>query len=439
VIPPAAGVALVIGVLAGMIMILRAWQRRRSPHPELVRKALHVGMGLVSAGLPWVFDSIWPVVVLCTVATTTMLLVRYLPPLSARFGGVVSDVDRKSLGDIYFPLAVGVTFVLTEGDKLLYTIPILVLALADATSALVGLRYGVHRYRATEGRKSAEGSTGFFIVTLMTVTVPLLIARAEPGNALLIAAILGLLVMSLEALAWRGLDNLFIPIGAFVMLKIFLVKSTPELTLRLVLAIMLIGFMLLWRRRTTLNASALLGAAFIGYVFGAVGGWRWLVAPLTLFVSYKTLWPSHRRRNIARVHTVHGVMSVASGGLVWLVLAAASDRAELLYVQTLSFACHLAIIGTARMRFELPQMPVPVLLLSCALKSWLLILGPYVLLAGVSSDWLPGLLALLPIVAATTAFYYLQPGMEDCPRDTGRWFRQAIIAGLGSAVGLLWL
>jgi phytol kinase len=197
--------------------------------------------------------------------------------------------------------------------------------------------------------------------------------------------------------------------------------------------------MLLWSRKTTLNTSALLGAAFVGYVFGAVGGWIWLVAPLTLLVSYKTLWPSRRRRNVARVHTVHGVMSVASGGLGWLVLATAGDQPQLLYVFTLSFACHLSIIGTARLRFEFPQMPPAVLLPICALKSWLLIVCPYVLLHGVAGTWVAGLLAFPTVLVTTLVFYQLQPGMEDCPRDTERWIRQALVAALGSAVGLAWV
>lgn len=435
-IHPAAGIALVFGVLAGLMMALRLWQRRYARHPELARKGLHVGMGLVAVALPWVFAGPWPVIALCAVATAVMLAVRFIPPVAERFGGVVGGVERASLGEIYFPIAVGVTFAAARGDKLLYAVPMLLLTLADATAALIGLRYGAHRYRATEGRKSAEGSLAFFGVAFVSVLVPLCVAEVDWRKTMLISATLGLLVMALEAIAWRGLDNLFVPLGAFVLLKVYLGLETGPLLTRLFIAAALFSLMIALRRQTTLNESALLGAAFAAYVFGAVGGWRWLIAPLTVLVGYTTLLSPRTRRNIARVHTVHGVITVASGGLLWLFLATATGRPELFYAHTVAFACHLGIIGTARLRFDFPALPVPVLLATCAVKSWLLIFGLYALLGG-RATWLLAAVALGLVALATAVFYFSQPGMDDCPTDTARWWRQALVAGGASALGLM--
>jgi len=245
-----------------------------------------------------------------------------------------------------------------------------------------------------------------------------------------------LLVMALEAIAWRGLDNLFVPLGTFVLLKVYLGLDTSQLLLRLGMATVLFGLMIALRRQTTLNESALLGAAFVAYVVGAVGGWPWLVAPLTLLLGYTTLLSPRTHRNIARVHTVHGVISVAAAGLVWLFVATAAGRPELFYPYTLAFACHLAIIGTARLRFDYPRLATPVLLITCILKSWVLIFGPFVLLEG-KSAWWPAVVALGPVAVATVVFYFTQPGMDDCPTDTRRWVRQALVAGAGSMLGLL--
>lgn len=433
---PAFGIVAVLGVLVALLAGLRLWQQRRAPHSETVRKVLHIVMGGVAVALPWIFASPLPVVVLCSLATGMMLAVRLVPGLRRRAGNVVCGVERESWGDVYFPMAVGVTFVAARGEKLLYVVPMLTMALADATAALIGLRYGAHRYRATEGRKSAEGSLAFFVVAAVSVFVPLMVGEVEWRKGLLISVTLGLLVMALEAIAWRGLDNLFVPLGTFVLLKVFLGFEIGQLATRLLIAIALFMLMIALRRQTTLNESALLGAAFVAYVVGAVGGWRWLVAPLTLLLSYTTLLSPRTHRNIARVHTVHGVISVAAAGLAWLFLATATGRRELFYPYTLAFACHLAMIGTARLRFDFPHLATPVLLITCILKSWALIFGPFVLLEG-KTAWAPAMMALGPIAMATVAFYFTQPGMDDCPTDTPRWIRQALVAGACSALGIL--
>jgi phytol kinase len=241
--------------------------------------------------------------------------------------------------------------------------------------------------------------------------------------------------MALEAVAWRGLDNVFVPVGAFLLLRVYLDLDVNQLLFRLGMAVALFGLMLVLRRQTTLNEGALLGAAFAAYVFGAVGGWRWLVAPLTLLVTYATLLSPRTRRNIARIHTVHSVLSVGAAGFLWLFLGAVWEMPAMLYLFTVAFACHLAIIGAARVRFDHPQLPTPVLLTSCVLKSWALILLPYALLTGRTS-WLPAAAGAVLVALAAVIFYFTQPGMEDCPADTRRWVRQALVAGACSALGV---
>jgi phytol kinase len=118
-------------------------------------------------------------------------------------------------------LAVGLLWWLSGGEALLFSVP--VLALADAVAALIGVRYGTVRYKTHDGFKSAEGSIAFFAVAFLSVHVPVLLAgvtgRAE---SLLLASIVGLLVMLIESIFWRGLDNMFVPLGAFAFLSLYL-------------------------------------------------------------------------------------------------------------------------------------------------------------------------------------------------------------------------
>jgi phytol kinase len=276
-LPAWAGIVLVLLALGALMAGARAFQRVRAPHPELVRKLPHLGMGLLSLSLPWLFASPRPVLVLVALAVLGMLGLRVAPPLKAGLGSVIHGVQRPSLGEVYFPLGVGAIFLLSRGDRLLFGIPILILALADAAAALIGIRYGQLRYSTAEGDKSAEGSLAFFTVAFLSTYIPLLLFTGTGRTeSLLIALSLALLVMLLEAVSWGGLDNLFIPLGGFVLLKTYLTMDVPHLAACLAVTVILVAFVLFWRRRTTLNDSALLGAALVGYACWALGGWRWM-------------------------------------------------------------------------------------------------------------------------------------------------------------------
>ncbi len=235
------GMGLLVTTFTALTIGLRAYCRRRSPNAELVRKALHVGMGLVTLTFPWLFSSTWPVMLLSLVFTLGLTLTRFFITLRSLLVEVIDAVERKSIGDIVFPMAVGLLFHLSAGEPLTFGIPILVLTLADPAAALIGARYGALRYSIYEGEKSLEGSLAFLAIAFFCTLVPLLLLT-DTGRAesLLIALILALSLTLLEAVAWRGLDNLFIPLGAFLLLKSFLTLDLAALVTRLGIALVLV-------------------------------------------------------------------------------------------------------------------------------------------------------------------------------------------------------
>ena len=248
---PWLGMALTLAALVGLLATLHVYKRRRAPDPEVGRKLLHVGAGGLTLPFPWVFAAAWPVLLVAAASVVGLLALRVSGSLRRRLGGAIAGVARKSLGEIYFLPGVAFLFVLSAGDALLFCIPMLHLTLADAAAALIGTRYGRHRYVATEGDKSVEGSLACLAVAFLSTQVPLVlfgdVGRAE---SLLIALTLGLAVTLIEAVAWRGLDNLFIPVGAGVLLKALLELDLAALAVRLGAAVVLVGlFVLVCRRR----------------------------------------------------------------------------------------------------------------------------------------------------------------------------------------------
>ncbi|NJR66185.1 MAG: hypothetical protein HC772_14060 [Leptolyngbyaceae cyanobacterium CRU_2_3] len=456
-------IGLVMAILGGLMLGLRVYQRRFSPHPEVVRKLLHMPMGLLTLSFPWLFTSAVPVVLLASLSVGWLVLLRLYKPLRQEFGSVLGGVSRQSLGEIYFPIAVAIVFTLSHGDPLLFGIPILILTLADAIAAIIGIRYGQVHYSTSEGEKSAEGSLAFFMAAFFSVHIPLLLlSTTGRTETLLIALILGLLVMLLEAIAWRGLDNLFIPLGSFVLLQSHLSMSVADLAVRLAVTIGLVLFVLCWRNRTTLNDSALLGAAFVGYLSWTLGGWRWLLPPLILLVTYPLFvswvdqqkmpltpqeqkimrWlpaPSDRSRQWQRIHTIHSVLSVCAAGLLWLLLFVPLDRPEFFYPYTLAFAANLAIVGVAGLspvnywhRAHVVRVTVHVL------KAWLLLFIPFLVIVGLSASSIDAALGgLVGTGLSAIAYYISQPYLRNRSTDRLAWACRVLYTTLASALSLI--
>ncbi len=252
---PWMGMGFVIVLFAALMSGLRAYRHWSSPDPEVLRKLLHIGMGLVTLSFPCLFAASWPVLLLTVVFTLLLALLRVSPAMQRLLGGVIDGVRRDSMGEIYFPLAVGMVFLLSAGEPVTFCIPILILALADAAAALIGRRYGTLRYATVHGVKSVEGSVAFLAVAFLSTHLPLLLfTETGPAESLLIALTVALLVMLLEAVAWRGLDNLFIPLGAFVLLSAFLELDVTALATRLSIAVSLVAACgIACRRRAIVN------------------------------------------------------------------------------------------------------------------------------------------------------------------------------------------
>jgi phytol kinase len=396
--------------------------------------------GLLTLSFPFLFVDIWPVLLLTGLSATLIAAMKWLRPVRARLGRVVSGDDRETLGEIYFPIAVAIIFSFVRVQALpplLFCIPILVLTLADATGALIGIRYGRSRY--VGAAKSLEGSVAFAVVAFFCIDVPLTLwSPLRPVETLLISSTLALLVMLLEGAAWRGLDNLFVPLGVFFLLRTWWQFGVDPLVMRFVVTVLLVIVVVMLRTRSTLEDDALLAGAFLCYVTWALLGWRWLVPPAIAFAGYA--WMSPRTvANSRRIHDVPAVLSVWAFAVFWLTDAHASGEFGLLYPFTLVFAAHLAIFGASRMASDFPHRTIARVAAEAIVKSWLMFFLPFALIAGLSRA--TGLLLLGAAIAITVAVL-LFAGMEsrraslrNTSLDISRWIRQAASAGVASVIG----
>jgi phytol kinase len=436
-LPSWLGIVVIAGCACGMLVALEVYRRISHPSPEWLRKLAHIGTGILSLALPWVFRERWPVFAVCVLSAALLLTIRRSHRLHDEVGNVLHGVSRETFGELYFPISVAILYGVSHGDKVLYSIPILLLTLADTTAALTGVHYGKHEYEGTGAHKSLEGSAVFFTVAFLTVHIPLLLfTEVGRGQSLLIAGTMGLLVMLLEAISWRGIDNIFIPLGGFILLKIYLKMPVEVLLARFLVAFLILVAVILYRRWTTLQASGLLSAALVLYVAWAVGGWIWLLAPATLLAVYSLLAPP--RPNEARIHNVFAVISVSFAGLLWLFLSKIWPNTQFLYPYSVAFASHLTILTWTLSCTTRPECRPGRVLPLYVLKSWFLIFLPFVAVNRFTSKNLFEVGVALPLIAMAVAlFAWLQPRDGRYPLDADRWMRQAELVGLSSGVALL--
>lgn len=428
-------------MLAGTLMLLaglRAWQLHCSPHPELVRKLFHLGGGLFALPLPWIFSSPAPVVVLGAANLALFALLRAVPALRKGPGQVLAAVSRNTVGEFCFVLSLVLLFMLASETPLLYGVPLLILALADAFAALVGREYGKLFYSVSGGSKSVEGSLAFFIAAFFCVHVPVLLFTDTPRlECLLIGINIGLMVMMAEAAAWWGLDNLIIPLFGYALLCTFLNMEAPELLTHLGFLAGLSLFIRFWRKRTTLADDGLFGVCLWGYVAWALAGWQWVVPALILITVYTSV-TRHTPDNHVRQFNFPVALANLFGSIVWLLLYRQSGNPALFAPFAAVFGADLAIIALVRHRHAQPGIPLWQSLASSTLKGILLLVVSILLFEGIS----PAILATiaggtLAVIAATLLFAFTQPRLEAFPVGSDRWLRQALIAACCSALALV--
>lgn len=252
-------------VLLSLMAVVRHQARRHGLRPEVQRKLVHIGTGLYALTLPWLFPDRWPVYVLIALTLAVMLVLRMPRFARGGIGETLHGVERRSYGDVLLALAVGVVFLVSDGQAILYVLPIAILTLSDAAAALTGSRYGTRFFQIEAGRKSLEGSVAFFMVTLILSMVCLLLLSEVPrANVILLALIVAAFGTLVEADSWRGFDNFFLPAGLMVFLAEHL-NSTPAA----LIAIMLVFAAAIWAARRMAPALGLTRHAARVYVISA--------------------------------------------------------------------------------------------------------------------------------------------------------------------------
>jgi phytol kinase len=431
------GVFAILLVVVALFGALRLYQLIAKPEPEHVRKLFHACGGLFGLPLPWIFDSFVPVLLLGVLITAAFVTMRFVSRLRTGVGQVLFAVRRESIGELCYIASMVLLFWLSRGDKLLYAVPLLMLALADTAAALVGEEYGRLQLHSSGGPKSVEGAVAFFFTAFFCVHVPVLLwggtGRAE---SLLIAVNLSIMVMMAEAAVWWGLDNLIVPLWGYLLLRSQLGMDAGGLALDLAFVLGLGLIMWSWRNRTTLADDTLLGAALWGYVVWSVGGWRWTLAPLIQLLTYATV-TIHTPMDQLRIFRFPVVLAQIAGSVFWLLVYRETEEQMFFYPFVACFAANVAIIALVRHKFAMPELGRLRALAVNVAKGMIIVVPSVLVMDGLSLRALVDLsVCLIAVFTAAALFYQFQPALATFPVDGPRWARQALIVAGASALAL---
>ncbi|MBO9712281.1 hypothetical protein [Sphingomonas sp.] len=370
---PLAILAISVVLLLGAIALVRHLGQRFGWTAEVQRKSVHISIGLYALLLPLLFQQRWPVVLLILLALALMLLLRTPASRTAGLGAAIHSVERKSWGDVLLAVAIGFVFLRANGNYILYALPIAVIAISDAAAALAGSSYGRRRFHVEEGMKSYEGVAVFFFVTWIVAMVMLLLLTDIPRpNVVVLAMTIAVFGALVEAVSWRGLDNLFVPVTIHFFLAGYL--NAPPVTL----ALLGIGFtvavlavaLLTPRLGLSVHASRALVIAI--FFFLGVGGAHGSVLPVLAIAAHLV---ARVRMPAEDAHPdLDFIATLCAVGLIWYFVGETTGpNAINLYNMSLAGMLLALVMLAVRMDWRLL---VPVYIAVLALYLWLVDLSP---------------------------------------------------------------
>jgi phytol kinase len=206
----------IFGII-GTAEFLRRWRGYSS---DFTRKFVHIGVGMLSWMLPFLFDSPWPFVIACL----TFMVINLFDWRYGFFSSMTSS-DRSNLGTVYFPLAAAIVAIVFWEYPPLMVAALMPLTWGDGLASVIGRSFGRNTYTVFGQTRSIQGSVTFFIMggifTWFALWAQLGSPEISPVSALFPALIILLATTLTEAISIFGVDNLTITAVAILILSLW--------------------------------------------------------------------------------------------------------------------------------------------------------------------------------------------------------------------------
>ena len=203
--------SLVFGYLGIIVLFTEGLNRFHQGDAELTRKIVHIGTGNVIL-FAWWFNIPASVGITASVLASLVALVSYYVPILPS----INSVGRKSLGTFFYAVSIGilVAYFWPIHSPYYAVIGILVMAWGDGLAAIIGRRFGEHRYEVGSITKSWEGSFTMALASYLVVFLVLWSVQDNLWQTCFISLCVAIFATTLEAFSQLGIDNLTVPLGS---------------------------------------------------------------------------------------------------------------------------------------------------------------------------------------------------------------------------------
>lgn len=201
-----------VGTWLSFILLL-AWGTSRfaNANSEMIRKIVHIGTGNVIL-LAWWLDIPASVGITAAILASAVTLLSYRLPILPG----INSVGRKSLGTFFYSVSIGILiacFWYLQQPQYA-ALGIMVMTWGDGLAALIGQRFGQHKYKVLGAAKSWEGSLTMGLVSLIIILLILISTQGNFWQTWLISLVVAVIATGLESFSFLGIDNLTVPLGS---------------------------------------------------------------------------------------------------------------------------------------------------------------------------------------------------------------------------------
>lgn len=212
----------IVAIWVSLILLI-AWLTNRfvNSDAELLRKIVHIGTGNVIL-FAWLLNFPASVGITASILASAVTLLSYVFPILPG----INSVGRQSLGTFFYAVSVGVLVAcFWHLQQPQYAaIGILIMAWGDGLAALIGQRFGKHKYQVFGAQKSWEGSLTMLVLSYIVCSLILLFTLGNVWQIWLVSLLVAVVATGLEAFSLLGVDNLTVPLGsaafAFVLIQL---------------------------------------------------------------------------------------------------------------------------------------------------------------------------------------------------------------------------
>jgi len=267
-----------------LIFLSEFLYKKKFLSPQIFRAIIHSIVGIGVSISPFLFETFFHPIFLAII----FLLINLFSYKNNKLKSF-HNVNRDSLGTIFFPISFIILAIPFWENKYFITSSFMILAISDPLASIVGNFYKkAHFYKISKEIKSIEGS---LIMFLSTSTILILLSDHIFNKLNIIDLTITILMCSIfitisESISTKGSDNLSIPLTVFIFIEMFNYLNESKSIIQFSLTISIIFCSLFYfYRKNHLSLSGFLSASLMAALITGIGGSFYLIPIIIFFIS----------------------------------------------------------------------------------------------------------------------------------------------------------